>query len=83
MNKKKQSRPISEVELPAIGVVSKGKLLEHPMYGLGQLIDIAKWDGGDVTINIEFEKYGAKWLASEHANLSEPARKGFWSRLFN
>ncbi len=83
LSKKKQSKTISEVYLPSVGSVSKGKSLEHPIFGLGKVIDIAQWESGDVTINIEFEKHGSKWLALEHANLAEPAKKGFWSRLFS
>ena len=86
MAKKKASKAISETEIPNVGMVQVGKVLEHPLFGVGTVLDIAQWDTGDVTINIDFKDRGSKWLVPTSANLTEPSiekfRGGLISRLF-
>ncbi|WP_218398505.1 hypothetical protein [Alteromonas lipotrueae] len=85
----KRSKPIQETEVEGIGVVRAGKLVSHPMFGEGEIIGIAEWESGEITINIEFTNYGSKWLVPEFAKLSEvpekskePSKKGFLKWLF-
>ncbi|EMQ2878679.1 TPA: hypothetical protein RI762_001429 [Vibrio cholerae] len=76
MTAKKQSKSISEVTLDNLGTVKRGKVLEHPVFGIGTVIDIAEWASGDITINIDFKENGTKWLVPEFAKLSEPTESG-------
>ena len=86
MGVKKQSHPIDETEIPEVGLVKAGKILEHPMFGLGVVKEIAQWESGDITIGIEFNNHGLKWLVPEFAKLTEPKqasqKTGILSRLF-
>jgi hypothetical protein len=86
MSIKKQAHPIEETEIPIVGIVRAGKSLEHPIFGVGEIIEIAKWESGEITIGINFKRYGLKWLVPEYANLKElkPAAKklGILFRFF-
>ena len=86
MSIKKQSHPINETELPEVGLDKIGRILEHPMFGLGEIKEIAQWESGDITIGIEFKNHGLKWLVPEFAKLTEPKqsskKSGILSRLY-
>jgi len=86
MGIKKKSHQIIETEIPVVGLVKAGKILEHPMFGVGEVVEIAQWESGDITICLNFEDHGSKWLAPEYAKLSEPkdaAKKtGLLSKIF-
>ncbi len=83
MGIKKQSHPIDKTEIPDVGIVKAGKLLEHPMFGIGEVKEIAQWESGEVTVGIEFKSHGLKWLVPEFAKLSEPKQSDIISKLFN
>ncbi|GAB2529471.1 hypothetical protein [Microbulbifer agarilyticus] len=86
MDKREKSKAIPETEIPRVGMVQPGKSLEHPLFGVGTVLEIAQWDSGDITINVDFQEHGSKWLVPALANLAEPSTKGgqggFLSRLF-
>jgi hypothetical protein len=86
MGTKKQSHPIDETEIPEVGLVKAGRVLEHPMFGLGEIKEIAQWESGEITVGIEFKNHGLKWLVPEFAKLSEPKQSpkkpGIISKLF-
>lgn len=86
MAKRKESKSIPETEIPNVGMVQPGKVLEHPLFGVGTVLEIAQWDSGDITISIDFNERGSKWLVPALANLAEPSNRkgksGFISRLF-
>ena len=86
MGNKKQSHPIDEIEVPNVGIVKSGMDLEHPMFGLGKVKEVAEWESGEITIGIEFNNHGLKWLVPEFANLTEPKKTlrkaGIFNKLF-
>ncbi len=71
MSNKKASFPIESTDLEGIGTVSSGKLISHAIFGDGEIKEIAKWETGEITINVVFENYGSKWLVPEYAKLKE------------
>ena len=86
---KKRSVPIDETEIEGLGIITKGKLVSHPIFGNGKVEGLAQWESGDITINVVFDKIGSKWLVPEFAKLTEQApqeplkaKGSFFSRLF-
>jgi hypothetical protein len=71
MSNKKASFPIESTELEGIGTVSSGKLVSHAIFGNGEIKEIAKWETGEITVNVVFDKCGSKWLVPEFAKLKE------------
>ena len=49
MGIKKRAHPIEETDVPHVGMVRVGRTLEHPVFGLGEVVDIARWESGDIT----------------------------------
>ena len=86
MGMKKQAHSIGETDVPLVGTVRVGRTLEHPVFGVGEVVDIARWESGEITICLEFPKHGSKWLVPEFARLSEPQspvkKTGLLSKLF-
>lgn len=72
MSAKKRSYPIDEAAIPEVGVVRAGRVLQHPIFGLGEIKQIAQWESGDITIAIDFIHHGLKWLVPEVAMLAVP-----------
>lgn len=66
---KKQAKSIPETQLPKLGVVKSGTKVKHAIFGKGVIVDIALWDNGEVTIGVQFEEHGLKWLVPEYAGL--------------
>ncbi len=60
---------IEELVVENVGLVKLGDHVIHPMFGIGKILAIAKFEGNTHTINIEFESAGSKWLVPEYANL--------------
>lgn len=87
MGIKKRAHPIEETDVPHVGMVRVGRTLEHPVFGLGEVVDIARWESGDITICLDFPKHGSKWLVPEFARLAEPQppakKRGLLSKLFD
>lgn len=72
MSVKKQSKSIAELEINGLGIVRSGKLVQHEIFGVGQVADIVLWENGDHTANIIFHDHGSKWLSPEYEKLREP-----------
>jgi len=77
----KKSKIISETDIPNIGIVQAGKLVNHPVFGNGKINEIAKFESGEITINIQFDTGEPKWLVPEFANLQEQKKKIWLSSL--
>jgi transcription elongation factor GreA-like protein len=72
MGVKKQSKSIPETEIVGLGLVQVGRIVEHQTFGVGTVVDIALWESGEITVNVDFESAGTKWLSPEYAFFSEP-----------
>ena len=71
MSSKKKSQPIESTDIEGLGTVSAGSLVSHAVFGDGEILALAQWESGEITVNVNFEKYGSKWLDTKYANLSE------------
>ena len=71
MSNKKKSQPIEFTDIQGLGAVSAGSLVSHSVFGDGEVLALAQWESGEITVNVNFEKYGSKWLDTKYTDLSE------------
>ncbi len=73
MPKKGETKELTELEIPNIGIITRGIIVEHPMFGTGEVEAIFEFiKSGENTIRINFDKHGSKALVPEYANLILP-----------
>ncbi len=87
MTHKLDAKEINSLEIDGVGEVKTGMILEHPMFGIGEVEAIFEFaKSGENSIRLKFEKYGSKALSPEYAKLSLPNKKegkpSFWGNLF-
>jgi len=64
---------IESLELPGLGLVTKGLVVQHPIFGQGKVVALFRFPPGGPTshsIGIEFATVGYKALAPEYAKLT-------------
>lgn len=65
--------PIESLEVPLLGVVTKGLKVKHPLFGPGTVVELFRFPDGKHSLRVEFETHGSKALAPEYAKL-EPIK---------
>jgi hypothetical protein len=64
---------IDSLEVPGLGLATKGLAVQHPLFGHGKIVALFRLPIGGLTshsIGIEFTTVGYKALAPEYAKLS-------------
>ncbi len=69
MVKKGQFMWLKEIEIDDLGLVRPGFRVVHPTFGVGEVESIQKAIDGDVTLKVNFERVGPKFLVPEFAKL--------------
>jgi hypothetical protein len=69
MAKSKKSWSIPELEIAGLGLVKPGTRVRQAVLGSGVVTDIAEWQAGGHTVQVDFGANGSKWLAPEYAHL--------------
>ena len=68
-----EATEIESLEVPGLGLVKKGLVVQHPTFGQGQVVAVFRFPPGGHTshsIGIEFATVGYKALAPEYAKLT-------------
>jgi len=64
---------IESLEVSGLGLVTKGLIVQHPMFGQGKVVALFRFPPGGSTshsIGVEFTTVGYKALAPEYARLT-------------
>ena len=72
MNYLRSGVPIASLDVPGLGLATKGLDVIHPVFGRGTIADVVRFRDGKHALSVTFQQVGNKLLAPEYARLRLP-----------